>query len=368
MKRYLPLALIFSMMGAVYACSSDKTEEPANPGNDAGNNIDNNNNNNNQPDSSNNNPDTGGGDGGGGDTFVPPTGNPIEGIAAPTAVLTNDGTFYDGPTWHAKENALYFTIPLDTAPGLYRMAPTGGAATPVRTEAPNQGPIGSTVDKNGALVIAEGNKVVRMLPDGGGVTTILTEADAGGTGAAVLTPNDVVARLSDNTLYVTDPGYFAGDPPATNRLYRITPAGAASVAVDFGADVPRPNGIAISKDEKSLYVSFTQPPMGQIPNIMKYPINADGSLGNATKFVDVGAGTDPDGLAIDESGNVYCATKTGVAVFKADGSGKWGDIAIPAATQPVTGVTFGGADKKTLYITTQGKIYSVAVKIAGLPQ
>ena len=56
------------------------------------------------------------------------------------------------------------------------------------------------------------------------------------------------------------------------------------------------------------------------------------------------------------------------AVFKADGSAKWGDIAIPAANQPAIGVTFGGADRKTLFITTQGKIYTVAVKIAGLSQ
>lgn len=364
MKRLFPLSLLLAAAAAVYACSSDDGDTPATPDTDAGGGGSDSGNG--TPDGSSDTDSGNGGDDAGTDGDVTPTGNPIEGIAAPTSILADDGAFYDGPTWHAKENALYFTLPLDTAPALYRMAAGGGAALAVRTEAAGQGPIGSTVDKNGALVLAEANKVVRIQADGGGAAaTLLTEVDAGGTGAAVLTPNDVVARLSDNTLYVTDPGYNL-DPPPTNRIYRIAPNGEATTAFDFGADIPRPNGIAITKDEKTVYVSFTAPPAGQVPYIMKYPVNANGTLGNGTKFVDVGADTTPDGLAVDDAGNVYVATKTGVAVFKADGSGKWGDIAI--ASQPVTGVTFGGADRKTLFITSVGKIYSVAVKVPGLSQ
>lgn len=379
MKKALPLLLSFVSIAAVYACSSDDGEKnnptPIDDGGilaDTGS----------PEDSGQPVPD----DAGVQDSGVVPSDSPIDGIAAPAVIYVDpggEGAFLDGPTWSTKANLLYFTNALSTPSHLLSTPATGGTATPVRSQPARQ--IGTTVDKDGVLLIVEDDKVVKLVTLDGGATPAATPIfgnDNLDGGALIQGLNDAVVRLSDNTLYVTEPAFFG--TPTTNRIYRVTAAGAGTVAADLGNTLPRPNGIALTKDEKTLYVSLTQ---GQpVPHVLKYPVNADGSLGAQSKFVDVPAagGADagdaaapgsaaPDGLAVDEAGNLYVAVKGGVDVFKADGSGKWGTIALPktdGGTAPsATGVTFGGADRKTLFITSdKGRIFTVTTKVAGLPQ
>jgi gluconolactonase len=163
-------------------------------------------------------------------------------------------------------------------------------------------------------------------------------------------------------MYMTDPGYFG--TPIANRIFRV--ANGQVTVVEAFEDVPRPNGIALSPDQKTLYVGFSAPGQGTIPFVRKYIVNDDGTLGEHAKFVDIGPeDSAPDGVEADQGGNVYVANKAGVSVFKSDGT-KIGDIAVP--DQP-TGVAFGGKDLKTLYITTQGtKIYSVTINVPGIAQ
>ena len=363
MKRILPLLLVLSLGATAFGCKNKNDDD--NTGT----------------------PGTGGEQPGTGEPGAPgtpgaPTAeeantNPVDGLEAPTAIL-EAGAFTDGPVWHAGMGVLFFTTPLGNG-ALFRMLPDGRVLK-VREGVNTEGtqPIGNTVSPTGEIVTVEAKRVVRSAPEGGAPTVIAvqyTGADApppdplnpnapppaAATGAFD-TLNDVVAR-KDGTLYVTDPGYFA--TPAANRIYRIDPAGTVQVVEAFD-DVPRPNGIALAPDEKTLYVGFAAPIAGTLPFIRKYIVNEDGTLGEWTKFVDIGPGdSSPDGLAVDKVGNVYVATRAGIEVFKPDGT-VWGTIAVP---EKPTGLTFGGEDMKTLYITTEGvKVWQLKAKLAGLSQ
>lgn len=298
--------------------------------------------------------------------------NPIEGAPAVAPIL-EAGTFTDGPVWHAGMGVLFFSTPLGDG-ALFRMLPDGRVLK-VRDGNRDQGtmPIGNTVSAAGDLITVEAKRVVRSAAAGGDLAVIASRwgtpapppaADAGAAAAdgTFDTLNDVVAR-KDGTLYVTDPGYFA--TPVANRIYRIDPSGAVQVVESFD-DVPRPNGIALSPDEKTLYVGFTAPMQGTLPFIRKYIVNDDGTLGEWTKFKDIGPeDSSPDGLAVDKAGNVYVATRAGIEVYKANGTA-WGTLAVP---EKPTGMSFGGEDMKTLFITTEGvKIYQAKLKVTGISQ
>jgi gluconolactonase len=290
--------------------------------------------------------------------------NPIQGIGA-AKVLIDTGSYTDGPVWHAGEGVLFFAVPIGDGevPGLYRVRPDGSAMK-VRGGTIKDGavPVGNAVDTKGELITVEAKQLLR-----GGAGQNQVPVASGYPSDKGVTPfdtlNDAVAH-KNGTLYVTDPGYFADPPPTTNRLYRIGPDGVVTIAEQF-ENVPRPNGVALSPDQKVLYVGFERPAAGIKPYVEKYYVNEDGTLAEHSHFVEMDMDSSPDGVEVDKAGNVYVANKAGITVFKSDGK-KIGNVAIPE--QP-TGMAFGGTDFKTLYITTQGtKIYSLKVNVTGINQ
>jgi len=290
--------------------------------------------------------------------------NPIQGIGA-AKVLIDTGSYTDGPVWHAGESVLFFTVPIGDGdvPGLYRVRPDGSAMK-VRggTVKTGEVPVGNAIDAKGELVTAEAKRLLRGAPNAEPAAVAAGYPSDKGT-TPFDTLNDVVVH-KNGTMYVTDPGYFADPPPESNRLYRIGPDGVVTIADTF-ANVPRPNGVALSPDQKILYVGFERPPAGTKPYVEKYFLKDDGTLAEHSHFAELEIDASPDGVEVDKAGNVYVANKAGVTVFKADGK-KIGNVAVP--DQP-TGLAFGGADLKTLYITTAGsKIYSVKVNVTGINQ
>lgn len=298
-----------------------------------------------------------------------PSGNPIEGIAAPTVVAAYTTQYLESPAWVG--NALYMSE-INVPGNLLQFTPSaavGDQAKLVRTGAAGVIVLGNAPDPKTAnallsIEITDGvasGSVVRTtgLPTipGTGTPLALTATDAGGP-PAFDAPNDIVVN-KDGVIYLSDPGY---QNPGTvnNHIWRISATGETFETVATN----RPNGIALSPDEKTLYVSYSDNPS----RIDKFALGTGGAIGAKSLFVNITPGTNTaDGLAVDTAGNVYCAVKDGVDVFKNDGT-KWGHIPT-VATRQINGIAFGGADKKTLYMTANSAgLLQVTVKIAGLAQ
>jgi gluconolactonase len=126
-------------------------------------------------------------------------------------------------------------------------------------------------------------------------------------------------------------------------------------------DLPRPNGIAFSPDEKYLYVNNSEPKKLW----MRYTVKPDGTLTDGKVFFDAtsdkrsGA---PDGMKVDQKGNVYSAGPGGVWIFSPEGK-HLGTLDIP---ERVGNVAWGGADHKTLYVAARSSIYRITLKIPGV--
>jgi len=177
--------------------------------------------------------------------------------------------------------------------------------------------------------------------------------------------NDLVLAKNGG-IYFTDsgPGAEVKDAPRTG-VYYIDPAGKTKRVVGIN-EIQRPNGIQLSRDEKTLYVANTG---GEY--VLSYPIKADGTLGERKNFAKIPNGlqkneqgvlsSGADGLAIDAEGRLYVTSNTGIDVF--DEQGKFlGGIAVPHKPQ---NIAFAGKDKKTLYIVGRGAAYKVAVLTPG---
>lgn len=268
--------------------------------------------------------------------------------------LAGDFKFTEGPVW--SEGALLFSdIPSDV---VLRWDPKSGKVTDYRR--PSGGTNGNTVDPEGRLVCCEhtGRRVSRRERDGS-YTTLAERYE----GKRLNSPNDVVFR-SDGAMYFTDPPYGLPkqdeDPAkevAHDGVYRLKD-GRVTLLTD---ELKRPNGLAFSPNEKTLYVANSD----EARKIwMAYPVRADGTLAGGRVFFDVTAEKTPglpDGMKVDQEGNLYCTGPGGVWIFSPDGK-HLGTIRPPE----VPANCAWGADGRTLYMTAQTGLYRIRLKIAGI--
>ena len=257
--------------------------------------------------------------------------------------------FTEGPLWDP-EGFFYF---VDVrASKLYRMV-LGQQAHVVRE---TQGGNGTTFDLQGRLINCEGDgrRLTRTEADGS-VVTLLDRFE----GKRLNRPNDVICA-SDGALLFTDPSYRA---PLEEReldaaVYRI----AADGGVSMVAPVEYPNGLALSPDERTLYVANTR----WAKYIHAIELDGAGAMVRRRIFADMsGDGTNgvPDGMKVDAAGRVFCTGTGGVWVFSPDGA-KIGIIEMP---EVCANVAFGGADLRTLLLTASTSVYTLRVKTPGLP-
>ena len=270
-----------------------------------------------------------------------------------TAALDKVATgflFTEGPLWHP--DGFFYFVDLRSNL-LYRMVP-GQPPEKIRT---TLGGNGTTFDLQGRLLNCEGDgrRVTRMEPDG----TVTTVIDAF-AGKRLNRPNDVICH-SNGSIYFTDPDMLV---PLVDReighaaIYRIAPDGSASVLARF----EYPNGLALSRDERTLYVANTR----WTQYIHALELDADGNMVRRRIFADMSAdGTNgvPDGMKVDEAGRVFCTGTGGVWVFEPDGT----RIGIIETPEVCANITFGGPDLRTLLLTATSSVYTVRVKVPGLP-
>ena len=167
-------------------------------------------------------------------------------------------------------------------------------------------------------------------------------------------PNDLVVDKNGG-VYFTDFAFQpSGGMPAA--IYYIPPGG----KVMRVAENPRPNGVQLSPDEKTLYVNTN----GEY--LLAFDVQADGTLGparNFGKYQGIASGQTPrgDGLAVDSEGRVYATTTAGVLVF--DPKGQYlGTMVLSRVPQ---NLAFAGPDKKTLYIVGRGVAFKVQMTAQG---
>ncbi len=278
---------------------------------------------------------------------------PIKGLGptvAPTKLHTGF-QFTEGPAADAT-GVVYFTdIPNER---IHRIG-TEGKLTTVREKSNHAN--GLMVNGAGELVACEMDGQVAAYSADGKSRRILADKF---NGKRFNAPNDVVAD-SAGGYYFTDPDYSAPKPlpQGVRSFYYLAADG--KVTRLAAKDLPNPNGIILSPDEKTLYVIPSQS-----AKMLAFAVEGPGKLGEGRLFCELKQAdgkkdSGGDGLTVDQKGNLYITSELGLQVF--DPAGKLlGVIAIPE--QPAN-VTFGGKDFKTLYVTAKTSVYTVPMEVAG---
>ena len=277
----------------------------------------------------------------------------VESDALEVVASPDDGLqFTEGPLWLADGTLLFQDIKAEKS---YRVRP-GGRPEAFRgdTGAAN----GQTFDAEGRVVFCEqnGRRVSRMDPDGSGVETVVEEWE----GKRLNSPNDIIARR-DGLVYFTDPPYGA---PTFGRAIKLQGVFALDglkqprLLVD---DFEKPNGLALSPDEKTLYICDT----GKY-HVRAFDVELSGALkpGSGRVFctLDPEGQGGPDGMKVDEAGRVYVAVKQGGWVYEPDGQ----LLGILAVEQRPSNLAWGGPDGRTLAITAVAHVYTVRFKAPGI--
>jgi gluconolactonase len=271
-------------------------------------------------------------------------------LITPGATLVqvySDSLFFEGPSWDPVTASLYFSS-LTGSGQLFRLTPPNTVGVWMNT---TLGINGTFLAHDGRLLCAQGNTrsilSVPIGPTGPGDPVTLAHDSAWNA------PNDICQTPNGN-IYFTTPSFGSSTPSV---VYCLLPGGTVIPAV---TDMPLCNGVIASLDGQILYVSDSSMKWWR-----SYPINPDGTVGTGTVFFNPSTPNqnDPDGMTIDEFGNLYFAGRGGFWIVSPAGQ----QLEMVSVPQFVTNLTFGGVDGRTLYITCDGKLYSLAMEIRGGP-
>lgn len=298
-------------------------------------------------------------------------------------VATDPGfKWTEGPVWIHAGYLLFAEIPSNS---IRKWTPGGGLSVFMQPSGykeskafggPEPGSNGMTLDGRGRLTVAgHAQRDVWRLEslNPHGQITVLADTYQG---KRLNSPNDLVYRR-DGSLYFTDPPYGlptqSDHDPAkelqVNGVYRLPSASSQAPGAPPARaklqllikDLTRPNGIVFSPDEKYLYVNNSEPKKLW----MRYSVNADGSLTDGKLLYDATsdeAPGAPDGMRVDQKGNLYSAGPGGVWIFSAEGV-HLGTIRLP---EKVGNLAWGDQDGKTLYITASSSIYRIKLMVPGI--
>jgi gluconolactonase len=247
---------------------------------------------------------------------------------APLEVLASGFEWLEGPVWIKHQGYLLFSdVPRNSIMKWQEgvgttlfMKPAG--YTGVEEYGREPGSNGLAVDPQGRLVMCEhGDRRISRLEVGGGKRTLVDSY----LGKRLNSPNDLVFK-SNGDLYFTDPPYGlprgADDPRRELEfcgVYRLSTDGELTLLT---GEMTRPNGIAFSPDERTLYVSQSDLRRAVW---MAFLVKDDGTLGAGQVFYDATSLAGelsglPDGMKVDRAGNLFATGPGGVYIFASDGS------------------------------------------------
>ena len=258
-------------------------------------------------------------------------------------------SFLEGPSFDRDGNLYVTDIPFGR---VFRVSPQGGFTLVAEYDGE---PNGLKIHRDGRIFITDYKHGILLLdPASGKVVPVLerrwTERFKG--------VNDLFFAANGD-LYFTDQGQTGLHDP-TGRVYRLTPAGRLDL---LAGTVPSPNGIVADPDETVLFVAATR---GNC--IWRLPLLADGGTSKVGLFIQLSGGLGgPDGLAIDEAGNLAVAHVGLGAVWLFDRLGQPLYRVRSCAGLLTTNIAYGGADRTALYITesASGSILRAAMPVPG---
>lgn len=286
-------------------------------------------------------------------------------------ILAEGFDWSEGPVWvDDGEYVLFSDIPPNTihrwkqGEGLTTfLHPSGYTGTEAR--AGEVGSNGLTLDNEGRLVLAQhgDRRIARLATSLANPEPTYETLASHYAGMRFNSPNDLVYH-SSGALYFTDPPYGLEknmDDPAKEidfqGVYRLATDGTVTLLTD---ELSRPNGIAFSPDESTLYVANSDP---ENPIWMAYDITDDGLTTNGRIFFDAtvlaesGSRGLPDGLKIDAAGNLFATGPGGVLVFSADGT----HLGTIQTTQATSNCAIGN-DGSVLYMTADMYLLRISLQ------
>jgi gluconolactonase len=265
-----------------------------------------------------------------------------------TKVATGFG-FTEGPVWDAKG---FLYVSDEEQNKIYRVYPDGHKETVIALGDPD----GNTFDRQLRLIDAASVLRAVILISPQGKYTILADRYQG---QKFNSPNDVVVG-PDGAIYFTDPTLDLpkGEKQETpfQGVYRLANDGSVRLLIK---NMAQPNGLAFSADGKRFYVDDSER-----KDIRVFDFGRDGTVSNEGVFgqeVEPGEQGVPDGMRVDEAGNLYVTGPKGIWVWDQNGD-HIGTIVLPE--QPAN-LTWGGRDYRTLYITATHSVYSLHSKSRG---
>lgn len=297
------------------------------------------------------------------------------GIIDPEAKIEDLGGAFgwsEGPVWIAEESRVLFTdVPgnimwsYKEGEGLTEFLSPSGLPDPKPDYISSQGANGLIrLNTEEILLLDHGHRGLYAMNLSTRKTRLIVDKY---NEKAFNSPNDAVLHKT-GIIFFTDPPYgLAGQDQSNvkeipfNGVYAYSPSGEMTLIDD---SLTRPNGIILSPDQRTLYVSNSDP---EITIWKAYPVAEDGAVGDGEIFFDAtadfakGERGNADGMAVDTEGRIYATGPGGVIVFSPQGE----RLGLIRTGKLVANVTFGGEDGSVLYMTSHDILARVPMLVTG---
>ena len=259
-------------------------------------------------------------------------------------------SFLEGPVFDTQGNLYVTDIPFGR---VFRIDPKGEWDLVTQWEGEPNGM--KFLNDTELLVTDYKNGLMRLNIQTGQVQTFLERRNS----ESFKGVNDLVLDSRGN-VYFTDQGQSGMHDPS-GRVYRLSPDGKLDQLLN---NVPSPNGIVLSPDERFLFVAATR---GN--SVWRMPLLSDGSVSKVGQFFTSYGPSGPDGLAMDASGRLLVANPGLAYVWVLSHWAEPEEILTGPKGASLTNMAFGGKDRKTLYCTdsTNGNILRADMSVAGCP-